>query len=92
MLRSSWRIKLKEQNNCLFGTATKKHCWITTTGVRACVFILIHKFMASSPRCRTYVYYSLRKVSGYKKCDALNLLCNFLTYSLVRDSETSVGL
>ena len=42
-------MKLKEQSNFLLGTAIEKHCWITGDLWRACVFIKIHKYIASSP-------------------------------------------
>ena len=40
---------LKEQNNSVFGMAVEKHGQITGDLRRACVFIKIHKYIASSP-------------------------------------------
>jgi len=42
-------MKLNEQNNSVFGMAIEKHGRITGDLRRACVFIKIHKYKASSP-------------------------------------------
>jgi len=48
VFRSS-KTKLKEQNNSVFGMAIEKHGQITGDLQCACVFIKIHKYIASSP-------------------------------------------